>query len=89
MKKKFIPLIALMPLIIAVFTILTSVTDGTFVFFQDSSIVEEDPIYQTYQSSLAYCEEKRGFESMEENIEYSECINTVEEWYFKHTNPRQ
>lgn len=90
MNGKFIPLIAIIPLIIAVFTILTSITDGTFVFFQDDIIVEEeDFVYQTYQSGIAYCEEKHGLESMSENMEYFECINTVEKWYEGHNNPGQ
>ena len=87
MKRKLVPLIAIVPVVIVLYTFLSTTPTGNLLFFPDDPLDRQQSIYQTYKSSLAYCEDKFSSGSMSEDIEYTECINTVEAWYSDQATP--
>lgn len=86
MKKRLVPLIAIVPLVVAIAVIVNTASTGDFVLFIDEPVDAQQSITQTYKSSLALCEEKYSSGSSDE-LEYEECINTVEEWYAEQSIP--
>lgn len=86
-KKRLVPLIAIVPLAVALYVIVSTAYSGEPILLRDDSMDRQKSLYQTYQSSLALCEDKFGSGTASDEIEYEQCISTVEKWYDEQASP--
>ena len=81
MKKFFVIVIVVVPLMLSGFFIVNSVISQNFPLFRSIND-ESENIEQTYQAGLGYCQNNyQNFESVNEQSEYEMCIKLVEDWY--------
>ena len=87
MRKKLVPLIAIVPVAVVLYVVISTAFSGQSILLSDDSMDRQMSLYQTYQSSLRYCEDKFGSGSTSDELEYAECVSTVEKWYNEQVSP--
>jgi len=81
MKKYFAVLAICIPLGLAGFFITNNILTSTFPIFRSESFNEEQTILETYESGLEFCKANYENRNVLVNVEYENCVNSVESWY--------
>lgn len=81
MKKYLVVLVICIPLGLAAFFITNNILTSTFPIFRSEPLNEEQSILETYESGLEFCEVNYGNSNVLGNVEYENCVKSVERWY--------